>query len=138
MFLSLFRVHFPGFTLTTSSDKAPIGLDFILTCVTTDTFIMFNRDSTNVCIITDHTTDGTCVFAGGYTTGYTYTCNPITNTYTVTIPGSYMKESLHGRTWRCQNTFGGGGSNTKILYVNGELLFFLLFLVAVWYLTWRF
>ena len=45
--------------------------------------------------------------------------------YTLTT----SSDGLHGTTWRCQNLFGGGASNTKILYVNGELLFFLLFLL---------
>jgi hypothetical protein len=72
------------------------------------------------------------VLAGGYITDYTYTCNPTTNTYNVTIPGSYLTDSLHGTTWRCEDPFGGGGSSTKILYVNGELffLFFLMFVIT--------
>ena len=115
-----------GYTLTTSSDNATIGLDFTFTCVTTKTFIMFGRDTTTVCIIIDDTTDGTCLFAGGCITNYTYTCNPTTNTYTVTIPGSYLTDNLHGTRWKCQDPFGGAPSNTKILYVNGELLFFFL------------
>jgi hypothetical protein len=119
-------VQFVGYTLTTSSDNATIGLDFTFTCVTTETVITFGRDNTNVCIITGGNTDGTCVFVGGYITDYTYTCNPTTNTYIVTIPGSYLTESLHGTTWKCGNPFGGAPSNTKILYVNGELVFFLL------------
>ena len=119
-----------GYTLTTSSDNATIGLDFTFTCVSTDTSIIFNRDSTTVCVITDSNTDGTCVFDGGYITDYTYTCNTTTNTYTLAIPGSYLTESLHGTKWRCENPFGGGESNTKILYVNCEL-FFLIFLMFV-------
>ena len=73
--------------------------------------------------MTGGNSDGTCVFAGGCITDYTYACNPTTNTYTVTIPGSYLTGSLHRTTWKCNNPFGGGGSSTKILYVNGELLF---------------
>jgi hypothetical protein len=91
--------------------------------------MLFNRDITTVCTITGRNTDGTCVFDGGYIAEYTYTCNHTTNTYIVTIPGTYMIESLHRTTWRCQNPFGGGQSNTKILYVNGELLYvFILWL----------
>ena len=116
-----------GFTLTTSSDNATVELDFTFTCVTTDTMIIFDKDSTNVCTITGSNTDGTCVFDGSYIAYYIYTCNPTTDTYTVTIPGSYLTESLHGTTWRCENPFGRGRSSTKILYVNGEL-FFLFFL----------
>ena len=116
-----------GYTLTTSSDNATVGLDFAFTCVTTKTFIIFNRDSTTVCFITGGNTDGTCVLDPGYTPDYTYTCNTTTNTYTVTIPGSYLTESLHGTTWRCEDPFGGGGSNIKILYVNGELCFLFFF-----------
>jgi hypothetical protein len=121
-----------GFTLTTSSDNATIGLDFTFTCVTTETFIAFDRDSTSVCIITGVNTDGTCVFDGGYITDYTYTCNTTTNTYTLAIPGSYLTESLHRTTWSCEYPFGGGRSSTKILYVNGELffLFFSLFVIT--------
>jgi hypothetical protein len=126
MFVFLFCVHFPGFTLTTSSDNATVGLDFTFTCATTETLIAFNRDSDNVCTITGSNTNGTCVFAGGCTTDYTYTCNPTTSTYTVTIPGSYLTDNLHGTRWKCQHPFGGAPSNTKILYVNGELFFFLL------------
>ena len=120
-----------GYTLTTSSDNATVGLDFTFTCVTTNTVIVFLRDITNVCTITGGNTDGTCVISGGYNTDYTYTCNRTTNTYTVTIPGSDMTESLHGTTWRFGNPYGGVESNTKILYVNGELLFlfFLIFVV---------
>jgi hypothetical protein len=33
------------------------------------------------------------VFTGSYIAHYAYTCNPTTNTYTVTIPGSYLAES---------------------------------------------
>jgi hypothetical protein len=110
-----------GYTLTTSSDKATVGLDFTFTCVTTDTAITFNRDSSTVCTITGGNTDGTCIFEGGYLTNYAYKCNPTTNTYTVTIPGSYLTDSLHGTSWRCQHPFGEGTvSNTKILYVNGK------------------
>ena len=115
-----------GSTLTTSTDKATVGLDFIFTCVSTDTFIIFARDSTNVCVITGGNTDGTCILDGTYITDYTYTCNPTTNTYTVTIPGSYLTERLHGTKWKCQSLFGGGTSKDKILYVNGELFFFIL------------
>jgi hypothetical protein len=50
--------------------------------------------------------------SGSYTTDYTYTCNPTTTTYTVTIPGSYLTESLHGARWKCGGPFGGE-SNTK-------------------------
>ena len=120
-----------GFTLTTSSDNATVELDFTFTCVTTDTtisVIVFTRGTTTtLCTITGSNTDGTCVFDGDCITDYTYTCNPTTETYTVTIPGSYLTESLHGTTWQCNNPFTGGTSNTKILYVNGEL-FFLFFL----------
>ena len=114
-----------GYTLTMSSDKATVGLDFTFTCATTDNAIKFTRDVTSVCVITGRNTDGTCTLNGAYNTDYTYTCNPTTNTYTVTIPGSYLTESLHGTTWKCGNPFGGE-SNTEILYVNGEL-FFLFF-----------
>jgi hypothetical protein len=126
MFVSLFCVHFPGFTLTTSSDNATVGLDFTFTCAT---LIAFTRDSTTVCTITGSNTNGTCVFAGGCTTVYAYTCNPTTNTYTVTIPGSYLTDSLHRTTWKCQNPFGGASSNVKILYVNGELFLVSSFLL---------
>ena len=108
-----------------SSDNATMGLDVTFTCVITENVIAFGRDSSTVCIIAGRNRDGTCVFVGYCNTDYTYTCNPTTNTYTVTIPGSYLTESLHGTTWKCQNPFGGG-SNTKKLYVNGELVFFLL------------
>ena len=90
-----------GFTLTTSSYHATVGLDFTFTCVTTDALIGFKRDSNRVCGIIGSNTDGTCVLREGYNTDYTYTCNRITNTYAVTIPGSYLTESLHGTTWRC-------------------------------------
>ena len=113
-------VQFVGYNLTTSSEKATVGLYYTFTCVTTETVIIFTRDTTNICTITGGNTDGTCVFHGGYITYYTYTCNPTSNTYTVTIPGSDMTTSLHGTTWQCRNPFGGT-SNIKILYVNGEL-----------------
>ena len=118
-------VQFAGYTLTTSSDNATVGLDFTFTCVTTKTIIGFYRNVTSVCTITGGNTDFTCVFSGGYTTHYTYTCNPTTNTYTVTIPGSDMTEGLHGTEWKCQSPFGADRavSNVKILYVNGELLY---------------
>jgi hypothetical protein len=118
-----------GYTLTTSSDNATIGLDFTFTCVTTETSILFNRDITTVCAITRGNTDGTCILSKSCIANYTYTCNHIANAYTVTIPGSYLIESLHGTTWTCQHPFGGGTSNTKILYVNGELFFFFLLFV---------
>ena len=114
-------LRFAGYTLTTSSDNATVGLDFTFTCVTADTTLSLSRDSTNVCVITGVNTDGTCAFGGGYITNYTYTCNPTTNTYTVTLPGYTMIESLHGTTWICQHPFGGGNAKSKILYVNGEL-----------------
>jgi hypothetical protein len=84
-----------GYTLTTSSDNATVGLDFTFTCVTTDTLITFDRSSTIVCTITGCNTDGTCVLEPGYITLYSYTCNPTTNTYIVTIPGTYLTVSLH-------------------------------------------
>ena len=76
-----------------SSDNATIELDFTFTCVTTETVITFDRDSTTVCTITGSNTDGTCVLGGDYITDYTYTCSPTTNTYTITIPGSYLTNS---------------------------------------------
>ena len=51
-----------GFTLTTSSDNATIGLDFTFTCVTTETVITLDRYGTIVCTITGGNTDGTCGF----------------------------------------------------------------------------
>ena len=87
-----------GYTLTTSSEKATIGQYFTFTCVTTYPLILFNKDSTTVCFISGSNTDGTCVLDGGYITDYTYTCNTTTNTYTLTIPRSYLTESLHGTT----------------------------------------
>jgi hypothetical protein len=50
MFVSLFCAAFPGFMLINSSDNVTVGLDFTFTCVTTVTVIIFNRDSTNVCL----------------------------------------------------------------------------------------
>jgi hypothetical protein len=117
-----------GFTLTTSSANATVGLDFTFTCVPTETVIIFKRDSNRVCFISGSNTDGTCVLHGNYNTDYTYTCNPTTNTYAVTIPGSYLTESLHGTTWMCRFLFGPESSNTKILFVNGEL-FFIIFVI---------
>ena len=125
-----------GFTLTTSSDKATIGRDFTFTCVTTYTVITFNSDSTTVCIITGSNADGTCALDGAYIADYTYTCNPTTDTYTVTIPKSYLTERLHGARWKCGSPFGGE-SNTKILYVNGEI-FFLFFLFFCNYNTCKY
>ena len=110
-----------GFTITTSSDNATVGLEFTFTCVTTDTVIGFERDRNFVCIINGINNDGTCVFHGDYNTDYTYTCNTTTNTFAVTIPGSYLTESLHGTAWRCMII--AETSNTKILYVNGEFFF---------------
>ena len=117
-----------GFTLTTSSDNATVGLDFTFTCVTTETYIMFESDSNRVCDIIGSNTDGTCEFLSNCITDYTYTCNPTTNTYAVTIPGSYLTERLHGTTWMCGVLFGREESNTKILFVNGEL-FFIIFVI---------
>jgi hypothetical protein len=122
MLVSLCCVLFPGFTLTTSSDSATVGLDFTFTCGTTETVFTFNRDDTNVCTITGSNTDGTCVLEPDYKTAYTYTCNPTTNTYTLTIPGSYLTDSLHKTIWKCEDAFGGETSSTKILYVNGEFM----------------
>jgi hypothetical protein len=113
-----------GDTLTTSSDNATVGLDFTFTCVITDTLITFDRSGTTVCTITGSNTDGTCVLEQGYITDYAYTCNPTTNTYIVTIPGTYLTDSLHRTRWWCGNPFGvGAPSSIKILYVNSELLF---------------
>jgi hypothetical protein len=113
-----------GVTLTTSSDNATVGLDFIFTCARAETFIIFMRNDTTVCVITGSNTNGTCVLDGGNSTNYTYTCNHTTNIYAITIPGSYLSESLHGTAWRCYDLFRGETSTTKILYVNGELFFF--------------
>ena len=122
MFVSLFCVHFPGFELTTSSDNATIGQDFTFTCVTTRTIIIFDRNGTTVCTIIGGNANGTCVLSGAYPTDYAYTCNPTTTTYTLTIPGSYLTDSLHRTSWKCENPFGGSSSK-KTLYVNGELLY---------------
>jgi hypothetical protein len=112
-----------GYTLTTSSDSATVGLDFTFICVTTENVIIFNRNDETVCTITGRNTDGTCALEADYITIYTYTCNPTTNTYTVTIPGSDLIDSLHRTTWTCGSPFGGAPPNTKILYINGELLY---------------
>ena len=117
-----------GFTLTTSSDNATVGLEFTFTCVTTETLIAFKRDSNHLCDMAGSNTDGTCQFFSSCITDYTYTCNHTTNTYAVTIPGSYLTESLHGTTWMCGYLFGSEASNTKILFVNGEL-FFIFFVI---------
>jgi hypothetical protein len=115
-------IQFSGYTLTTSSDSATVGLDFTFTCVTTKSLVIFNRNEATVCTIIGRNTDGTCILEHGYTPDYTYTCNPTIDTYTVTIPGSYL-DNVHGTRWKCQNPFGRGESNIKILYVNGELLY---------------
>jgi hypothetical protein len=57
-----------------------------------------NKDSTTVYFISGSNTDGTYVLNEGYITYYTYTCNTTTNTYTLTIPRSYLTESLYGTT----------------------------------------
>jgi hypothetical protein len=62
-----------GFTLTTSSDNATVGLDFTFTCVTTERYITFKRDSNRVCGTIGSNTDGTCVLIRCYITNYTYT-----------------------------------------------------------------
>jgi quinol-cytochrome oxidoreductase complex cytochrome b subunit len=55
---------------------------------------------------------------------YTYACNTTSNTYTLTMPGSDLTESLHGTTKWCDDPFEvGTASNTKIAYVNGELVY---------------
>ena len=58
--------------------------------------------------MTGGNTDGACILDGTYIANNTYTCNPATNAYTVTIPGSYLTERLHGTKWKCQSLFGGG------------------------------
>ena len=113
-----------GYTLTTSSYKVTVGLDFTFTCVTTDTAMSFISDVTAVSTITGSNTDG--VFTGSYITDYTYTCNPTTNTYTVTIPGSYLTESLHGTEWRYQNPFGGEHQMLRYFMVSYFSFYFLV------------
>ena len=123
-------VQFIGYALTTTSEKATVGLYFTFTCLTTETLVTFKIFTTNVCTITGSNTDGTCALDGSYNTDYIYTCNPTTDTYTVTILGYYLTDSLHETTWKYQDPFRGGVSNPKILYAKCELLFFLfLFLL---------
>ena len=95
-------------------------------CVTTKSYIIFIRDTFTVCVITGSNPDNTCLLTGSNITEYTYTCNPTTKTYTVTIPGSYMIESMHRMAWECGNPFGEERSNIKKLYVNGELFLFII------------
>ena len=128
-------VQFVGFTLTTSSENAIVGLDYNFTCVTTERYIVFTRDKDTICIITGGKSNGTCAFIGEYIANYTYTCNLATYTYTVAIPGSYLTDSLHGTTWQCKDRFGGPPSNTTLLYVNGELFFFFFFVITALYMV---
>ena len=126
--INLLCVQFVGYTLSTSSENATAGLNFTFTCDTMHTVLSFTKNTDTVCTVTGGNTDGACDFSGSPISDYIYTCNPTTNTYTVTIPGSYVTDSLHGTQWKCHSVFGGETSNTKIVYVNGELFIILLFL----------
>jgi hypothetical protein len=75
-------------------------------------FIAFTRDTTTACTITGGNTDGICMLTGSYIAHYAYTCNPTTNTYTVTIP------NLNWLPTDCNVVFRlFTGGNHKLTYV---------------------
>ncbi|CAC5419489.1 unnamed protein product [Mytilus coruscus] len=51
-----------------------------------------------------------------YNTNYTCTCND--TTITLTIPGTFDIDTLHGSQWECYGSFRGRSLNTVMLYVN--------------------
>ncbi|CAC5419490.1 unnamed protein product [Mytilus coruscus] len=105
-------VLFVAFVLTTSSERATVGLDFNFTCNSTDnTIVSIIRNSTYECIISN---DDTCTLHF-HNPDYNYTC--YNNSIILTIPGTYDIDILHKSFWKCGSLFGGSMSNTVLLNV---------------------
>ncbi|XP_076109514.1 uncharacterized protein LOC143078537 [Mytilus galloprovincialis] len=105
------------FQLTTSSRRATTGVNFSFTYSTDQTFVAFNKDDGPYCVV-NGVQDGTCKLDSSCSSNNMYSCNITTGTYTFTIPGAFVTDSLHNSKWNCQSPFGiGNPSNNFEMYV---------------------
>lgn len=104
-------LFFVAIVLTTSSDKATTGIDFIFTCnfSSFEHYVSIYRDSILEC--------GVPCRLYNYNLNYTCTCND--TTLILTIPGTFDIDKLHGSTWICYDIHWKM-SNTVLLNVNGR------------------
>lgn len=93
-------------------------MEFNFTCITSDIFVTIIRNDIDECAIVHTNSDGSCGFFRDCNSNYTISCN--FDTYTLTIPGSFDINTLHGSNWSCSSYFGADISNGVILYVNGK------------------
>lgn len=100
--------------MTTSSDKATTGIDFNFTCDyhPFDDFVIITRDNLRECSFRSHCR------RYHYNENYTCTCSYFT--ITLTLPGSFDIDTLHGSQWMCEDYYYGRRSNRVLLYVNGK------------------
>lgn len=105
-----------------SSEKATLGVDFTITCVSNVRAIYFRRDVTNERTIAGGQSNGTCNFIGEYNHNYKYDCNNSTGEYmyNLTIPSSFNINTLHGSRWICSAPIEVVSSETIQLYANGK------------------
>ncbi|CAC5421801.1 HMCN [Mytilus coruscus] len=106
--------------LILSSEKATLGVDFTITCVSNDRAIVFRRNVTNECTIAGGYSNGTCNLIGEYNHNYKYNCNNSTGEYmyNLTIPSSFNIDTLHGSRWSCSAPIEVVSSENIQLYVN--------------------
>ncbi|CAC5371813.1 unnamed protein product [Mytilus coruscus] len=108
-------------TLTSSSDKATVGLVFTLTCGTNARAITFQRDGLSECTIIGGDGNGTCTFSGDYNKNYKYECFTSPGVYKLTIPSSFDIDILHGSNWTCNLPLESSKQSEIIqLYINGK------------------
>lgn len=111
---------FIDFQLTTSSRRATTGVNFSFTCTTVQTFVVFNKDGGPYCVVNGVQND-TCKLDSSCSSNNTHSCNITTGTYTFTIPGAFVTDSLHNSKWNCQSPFGiGNPSNNFEMYVRSK------------------
>ncbi|XP_063448059.1 cell adhesion molecule 3-like [Mytilus trossulus] len=91
-------------------------MDFNFTCITNDFFVTITRNDIDECALVHTNSDGSCIFLRDCNLNFTISCN--FTTYTLTIPGSFDINTLHGSNWSCSGDFGADISNRVMLYVN--------------------
>lgn len=106
--------------MTSSPDKAIVGVEFTFTCTTNVQFVSFRRETQNECLITGNYPNGTCRMSGTYNPNYTYDCNTSAGVYKLTIPSAFDIDILHGSSWTCTDVLTGDTSTPISLNVYGK------------------
>ncbi|XP_076109051.1 uncharacterized protein LOC143077049 [Mytilus galloprovincialis] len=112
LYLLVLEAYSSAYILTTSSDKATTGIDFNFTCYfsSIEYDLTISRDNAFECSFRRH-----CRL---YRYNENFTCTCSDTTVTLTVPGTFDIETLHGSQWICKDYYYGERSNEVLLNVN--------------------